>query len=60
MPKAPVTNLALERIVRDLEKLKAEAEALGDDGSLLTYLIDMALIEATTARATTEKSDRQK
>jgi hypothetical protein len=46
MPEAPVTNLALKRIVRDLEKLKAEAEALGDHGALLAYLIDMALIEA--------------
>ena len=44
MPDQQPTNLALARIVRDLEKLKADADAAGQP--LLAYMIDMALIEA--------------
>lgn len=46
MPDPKVTNIALVRIARDLERLKAEADALPGTDGLLGYLIDMALIEA--------------
>ena len=37
------TNLALARIVRDLERLRNEADA--GDFDLLAYLIDVALLK---------------
>ena len=46
MPEPKVTSLFLKRAVRDLERLKGQAEKHGDDVSLLAYLINMALVEA--------------
>jgi hypothetical protein len=41
-----VTNLALARIIKGLEKLKREAEELPDNDGGLAYLIALALVEA--------------
>ena len=49
MPDQKPTNLALARIIRDLEKIKAAADAA--DQPSLGYLIDMALIEARERQA---------
>ncbi len=38
------TNLSVTRILRELEKLKAEA--LKADLAMLAYLLDLALVEA--------------
>ena len=39
-------NIALARIVKHLEAARSDADAGGDDLSLLAYLIDLALVEA--------------
>ena len=46
MAEPKVTSLFLRRAVRDLERLKSQAEKHGADLSYLAYLIDMALVEA--------------
>jgi hypothetical protein len=51
MPSPPVSNLALGRIVRDLEKLKSDAEKA--DLPMLVHLLDVALLEAR-AQATND------
>lgn len=43
MPDQP-TNLTLARMIRDLERLRVDADAAGL--SMLVHLIDMAIIEA--------------
>lgn len=49
MPEPKVESLALARIIRDLEKLRADAQQAGLPG--LAYLLDMALIEARERQA---------
>jgi len=44
MPTA--AQVFLEGAVKDLERLKANAELIGGELALLAYLLDMALVEA--------------
>jgi hypothetical protein len=45
VPDQPA-DLTLPRIIRDLERLRNEATAGGDNLAMLAYLIDMSLVEA--------------
>jgi hypothetical protein len=42
----PATQIYLDGAVKDLERLKSNADLIGGDLALLAYLLDMALIEA--------------
>ena len=46
MPSQAETTTLLERVVRDLERLRNEVQLFGDELSLLAFLLDNALVEA--------------
>ena len=46
MPRKTEIRTFLEGVVKDLERLRNEAQLYGDELSLLAFLIDNALVEA--------------
>jgi hypothetical protein len=42
----PAAELLLESAIKDLERIKANADMIGGELALFAYLLDMALVEA--------------